>query len=451
MADATHDQHDAGQDDHAAAAHDADSHGSHGDDSHGHGHIQLQYQTGLPIPNGKLFLWLFLSTEIMFFAALIGVYIVLRFGAPTWPKPHDVHLSEIIGFFNTFILICSSVTVVLAMETAKQAKPAAAKMWLGLTFVLGCAFLGIKAYEYNAKFSHGIYPTLPIEGRYQKIYNEADDYYASALRHVTGQILTEIQTEMTEIAGEITKLQETGGDDSRMQSLQEELAFWEERKGICDNEILRIANNADAVNPIPYVGLRLQASDDGAPEIAYVEPESPAQVAEIPYGVKLQSIIDSNGQTHEFRSEAALDDALSRGDADGGLGTFGTEVTIVTSDGEFPVHLGEKSALAQLAQRILPIHVPGHDGGEVPEPLTEQHEFLHGLPVVIPSGHMWSSTYFVMTGFHALHVIAGLVAFAVLLFMPMTVARAGTLENVGLYWHFVDIVWIFLFPLLYLF
>jgi cytochrome c oxidase subunit 3 len=47
--------------------------------------------------------------------------------------------------------------------------------------------------------------------------------------------------------------------------------------------------------------------------------------------------------------------------------------------------------------------------------------------------------------------VAGLIAFAVLLFTPLTVARAGTLENVGLYWHFVDIVWIFLFPLLYLF
>ncbi|MDP7301643.1 MAG: hypothetical protein QGG09_00985, partial [Pirellulaceae bacterium] len=65
------------------------THDDHGD----HGHIQLEYQPGLPINNGKVILWLFLSTEIMFFAGLIGTFIVLRYGAPegTWPAPHDVH------------------------------------------------------------------------------------------------------------------------------------------------------------------------------------------------------------------------------------------------------------------------------------------------------------------------------------------------------------------------
>ncbi len=93
----------------------------HGHDDHGHGHLQLEYQPALPLPRGKVFLWLFLSTEIMFFAALIGVYVVIRFGAPpgTWPSPHDVHLVEPIGAINTFVLICSSVTIVLALEAAK--------------------------------------------------------------------------------------------------------------------------------------------------------------------------------------------------------------------------------------------------------------------------------------------------------------------------------------------
>src|SRR5262245_24707698 len=95
--------------------------GHHSDD-HGHGHLKLQYQPALPLRNGKLFLWLFLSTEVMFFAALIGMYIVLRFGAKVWPFPHAVHLSEPIGAFNTFVLICSSVTIVLAYESAKHNK-----------------------------------------------------------------------------------------------------------------------------------------------------------------------------------------------------------------------------------------------------------------------------------------------------------------------------------------
>ena len=55
---------------------------------------KFAYQPALPIPNGKTCLWLFLSTEIMFFAGLIGTYIVLRFGAIAWPAPHDVHLQR---------------------------------------------------------------------------------------------------------------------------------------------------------------------------------------------------------------------------------------------------------------------------------------------------------------------------------------------------------------------
>ncbi len=73
------------------------------------------------------------------------------------------------------------------------------------------------------------------------------------------------------------------------------------------------------------------------------------------------------------------------------------------------------------------------------------------LPIWIPSGNMWASTYFLMTGFHALHVLVGVIAFLVMLPLTLGPKRAAALENVGLYWHFVDLVWIFLFPLLYLF
>ena len=73
------------------------------------------------------------------------------------------------------------------------------------------------------------------------------------------------------------------------------------------------------------------------------------------------------------------------------------------------------------------------------------------LPMMIPSGNMWASTYFLMTGFHAIHVIVGLIIFICAFPMKLDASRANFLENAGLYWHFVDLVWIFLFPLLYLF
>ena len=83
--------------------------------------------------------------------------------------------------------------------------------------------------------------------------------------------------------------------------------------------------------------------------------------------------------------------------------------------------------------------------------LNEAHPWLR-LPMKIPSGNMWASTYFLMTGFHAIHVIVGLILFGFVLAQGSKLNGAWTdwVENSGLYWHFVDLVWIFLFPLLYI-
>src|SRR3989304_5349886 len=158
----------------------------------------FDYQPALPIPNGKTFMWLFLSTEIMFFAGLIGTYIVLRFGAITWPRPHDVHLSEPIGAFNTFVLICSSVTVVLALEAAKRSRAAEAKGWILLTFLLGSVFLGVKAYEYEAKFAHGVSPQRP----HSLIYEKADIHYAAAVRKRLLEVKSQIDLQLHPTPGD---------------------------------------------------------------------------------------------------------------------------------------------------------------------------------------------------------------------------------------------------------
>jgi len=67
---------------------------------------------------------------------------------------------------------------------------------------------------------------------------------------------------------------------------------------------------------------------------------------------------------------------------------------------------------------------------------------------------MYFSLYFAMTGMHALHMVIGIVLLTILLLRALqgayTDGHMTTIENFGLYWHFVDIVWIFLFPLLYL-
>ena len=72
---------------------------------------------------------------------------------------------------------------------------------------------------------------------------------------------------------------------------------------------------------------------------------------------------------------------------------------------------------------------------------------------IVPGVSGFWSFYYAMTGLHALHVLAGIVVNAVLLLVALRGRlwpMAHRVELAGLYWHFVDLVWIFLFPLLYL-
>src|SRR5436309_15322469 len=101
---------------------------------------------GLPVSHGKLAMWLFLVTEIMFFTGLIGTYIVLRNGSRSWPTPHDVHLLEWVGAMNTFVLICSSLTVVLAHWALLKGNVKQAVIFVAVTLALGAVFLVVKAY-----------------------------------------------------------------------------------------------------------------------------------------------------------------------------------------------------------------------------------------------------------------------------------------------------------------
>mgnify|MGYP001589936822 CR=1 FL=1 len=113
------------------------------------------------IPSGKLGMWLFLASEVMFFTALIAAYVVLKMGHPNWPGAEG-HLNVVLGTINTFVLICSSTTIVLSMAAAQDGKLPAVRRWLGVTVLLGSAFLTIKAFEYAAKFSHHIVPSTNV-------------------------------------------------------------------------------------------------------------------------------------------------------------------------------------------------------------------------------------------------------------------------------------------------
>jgi len=108
----------------------------------------------------KVGMWLFLASEVMFFTGLIGSYIVLRLGAESWPDPEEVLAVPILGV-NTFILIVSSVTMVMALHSAQHDNQKATVLWLLGTAFLGLCFLAIKLWDYNHMYhlhDNEIYP-----------------------------------------------------------------------------------------------------------------------------------------------------------------------------------------------------------------------------------------------------------------------------------------------------
>jgi cytochrome c oxidase subunit 3 len=119
----------------------------------------------------SLGMWVFLATEIMFFGGLFCAYLVYR----RWYFPDFAAASKSInatlGATNTAVLICSSLTVVLAVWAAQTARRTLLISMLGITMLLGLVFLGIKADEYYAKFEEHHVPgasfsfdNVPIPG-----------------------------------------------------------------------------------------------------------------------------------------------------------------------------------------------------------------------------------------------------------------------------------------------
>jgi cytochrome c oxidase subunit 3 len=306
-----------------------------------------QGHMGVPLRHAKLAMWFFMVTEIMFFTALIGTYMLLRNGSREWPRPHDVHLVEALGAINTFVLICSSVTVVIAHWAISRGDIRLTVWLIAVTLALGGVFLGIKAVEYTAKFEHGILPGRVFD-------------------NLEGPRGTEY----------LQRIEKQLGEDKNVKAQADKL-------------------------------------DDVANKDFPEQAPTAAKMAE-KLGISTTEVV--------ARPSWLLFQLRRKREK--------------TEPGPTPTQVGERVKQFE------------HDKD------PEVRELAEHLTPVIPQGNMWASCYFALTGFHALHVVGGLVIFTIILVMALMRKlgrqHEGMIELTGLYWHFVDIVWIFLFPLLYL-
>jgi cytochrome c oxidase subunit 3 len=123
-------------------------------------------ETGSGVYNEKLGMWVFLGSEVMFFTALIGAYLILRVGNPgAWPEggPKEV-LNIPITATNTFLLICSSVAMVKAFASIAAGNQRGLVAWLWTTVAMGAGFVGVQIFEYRQLVSHGFVPSEGLFG-----------------------------------------------------------------------------------------------------------------------------------------------------------------------------------------------------------------------------------------------------------------------------------------------
>lgn len=106
--------------------------------------------------SGKLGMWIFLATEILLFGGLFCAYAVYRAGHPEVFVYAHRYLDKVLGGVNTVVLLTSSLTMAWAVRCAQLGKSRGMSALLALTLLGGCAFMGIKFVEYEAKWKHGL-------------------------------------------------------------------------------------------------------------------------------------------------------------------------------------------------------------------------------------------------------------------------------------------------------
>jgi cytochrome c oxidase subunit 3 len=392
-------------------AHEHQGGDDHGHD-HGHGHgsrfIQHHYDDAQhQFDAGKLGIWFFLVQEVLFFSGLFVAYILYRSHRPEIFAYAHHYLDVKWGAINTGVLILSSLSAAWAVRCAQKNQQRGLVWCLVITLVCALGFLGIKFVEYRHKVHEGI-----LFG------NRFDPCISSG-----GAPL-------------ITRTKQCHGTKSGV--------VWEGGKAAAG--CLKRAE----VDQEPHLpGNQLSCT------VAELKMAAGKEVArrELP-------ACDLEGHGHDLHPRNAPCYLMQ-------------ENPNVCPSGPAPLVLygddllrgNEVKIEANCARPVdRPIDVLAHPetgwvvgAGQVatrPPPSAHDLAVEASLGAPPPNTNMFFSIYFAMTGLHGIHVLAGVFVFVWLLVRALkghfTPDYFGPIDYAALYWHLVDLIWIFLFPMLYL-
>jgi cytochrome c oxidase subunit 3 len=428
----------------------ADDHGHGGEHGahHGSPFIQHHYDDAQhQFDSGKLGIWLFLAQEVLFFSALFVAYTLYRHHHPEIYSYAHKYLDVKYGAINTAVLIFSSLTAAWAVRCAQLGQRRGLILCIVVTIACACAFLGIKYIEYSHKVHEHI-----LFGRY------FDPCVSSGGREMLNRNNNCPGTKSTVVwdSGAGTATAGCFNDldqDPHTEGVQADCAVKE--YGLTETP-KRVTQPKVDPDGKPVVGA------DGKPVTEEVEkPEitehfarditekcieeplpgeeahEPARTSKFPcWRPAFQPAVCKKGVGILVEYGDTEEREHTRIKAECKPAPKPTDAGDLLADRGRPLQLG----VAQIQPRHqLTVH--------------EQHELEAAGP---PPEHtsMFFTIYFAMTGLHGIHVLFGVGVFTWLLIRALkgqfTPDYFGPIDYAALYWHIVDLIWIFLFPLLYL-
>ncbi len=457
--------------------------------------VKARPDTGLW--NAKIGIWLFLASEVMLFGGLFTGYVFLRLGAAGEPDYYwpEGALDVKWGFINTLVLILSSVFVVVAWLQLKLRDYRKFQIWMGLVVLCSLIFLAIKSIEYYGKFTHygiKLSDNSIVEGHHPDDtiqYDNITDFAVQSHRFngglteaLVGDDLPKVQLlDKGEPVGE-TFIPSTAGIRALADRTNDALRkAWEETgraEAKAANVEIRASNaelSRDEQQPLRYDGPWLSSMEVHNFQLRAQEPFSIRlrfrDLRQVKVGAEgerdaakfmdqTEVVGDISAETQGIELELdRIDLRATDGGAEGSL------VWAALEHGE-----DEKHHFLERRDQLLA--EAAEDGGEAShDEIYNQklkHDGDHHTKITVPWDEVrlfsnftpkWNTyyaIYFTLTGLHGLHVLAGAIVLFYFGFMSKWLYDknpehlANRVEVGGLFWHFVDLVWIFLFPILYL-
>ena len=407
-----------------------DGHDHHGEGDHDHDHPSfLAHHFDTPeqqFDSGKLGMWLFLVTEILFFSGMFCAYAIFRMMRPDVFEGCSEFLNTKLGAINTGVLLFSSLTMAWAVRCAQTENHKGLTALLASTLSCAMVFLGVKAIEYSHKWHMGLLPAGLFTYDPSHPHHEGGPDY---LMWICAPFAIALVGVLIWLAV------------SYFQGNQFQLAVAKPVSVVC-------------LSFFVGVGLGTILESGGTDE------HSQAAAGEVhgDDGTGHHGDGDHGGENHDDgdHDHASHDDhdvaEIPQQDATTLVG-LGSEVSVRERLAKDATNTGLMDEMrARQTQAELQSGAVVTDEDEISDSATVTG--VSGNVLTPSKAGVFFSIYYCMTGIHAIHILAGI---GVLLWLLVRSIRQdfnkqyfGPVDYVGLYWHIVDLIWIYLFPLLYL-